>query len=176
MMRLITLILALGLTLSLSANAAEAHSQDRLEVSKTLVLIRHAEKSAGEDKDPSLSPAGKRRSERLVNKLKNYRFSQLLASPFKRTQETLLPISEALGIPITVIDIKSGLEAHITATINTVEAQAGDVLIAGHSNTVPKIISALGGPKIDDLDENQYSNIYELKIYSSGKVEFTQLE
>ena len=176
MMRLIYVILALSLTLSLSANATEVHNQDRLEVRKTLVLIRHAEKSAGEDKDPSLSQAGKIRAERLVNKLKHYRFSQLLASPFKRTQETLHPISESLGIPIKVIDVKSGLEAHIIATVNTIEAQAGDVLIAGHSNTIPMIISALGGPKIDDLDENQYSNIYELKIYSSGEVEFTRLE
>lgn len=176
MMRLIILILALSLTLSLSANATELHSQELLGVSKTLVLVRHAEKSAGEDNDPNLSQAGKIRAEGLVHKLKNYRFSQLLASPFKRTQATLQPISEALGIPITVIEVESGLEAHITATINTVEARAGDVLIAGHSNTLPRIIAAFGGPKIDDLDEHQYSNIYELKIYSSGRVEFTLLE
>ena len=175
-MRLIIVILSLCLTLSINVNAAENHSQVPSEVIKTLVLIRHAEKSAGEEKDPSLSQAGNIRAEQLVNKLKNYRFSQLLVTPFKRTQETLLPISKALDLPITVIEVKSGLEAHIAATVNAVESQAGDVLIAGHSNTLPMIIAAFGGPKIDDLDEDQYSNIYEIKIQHSGDVEFTQIE
>ncbi|AQS39660.1 phosphoglycerate mutase family protein [Shewanella psychrophila] len=168
--------MALSLTLSLNANGTEIRSQDQLEVSKTLVLIRHGEKSAGKNKDPDLSQPGKRRAEQLIHKLKNYQFSQLLATPFKRTQETLLPISKALDLPITIIDVKSGLEAHIAATVKAVESQSGDVLIAGHSNTLPMIITAFGGPKIDDLNEDEYSNIYELKIYRSGEVAFTQVE
>jgi len=42
------------------------------------------------------------------------------------------------------------------------------VLVVGHSNTVPKIIAALGGPALADICDAAYSNIFTLVIPASG--------
>ena len=38
------------------------------------------------------------------------------------------------------------------------------MLVVGHSNTVPAIIGALGGPKMDELCETEYSNLFTLAL------------
>jgi hypothetical protein len=38
------------------------------------------------------------------------------------------------------------------------------VLVVGHSNTIPSIITALGGPKMADLCDDQYSMFFTLVI------------
>ena len=48
-------------------------------------------------------------------------------------------------------------------------AQAGGVvLIVGHSNTIPLIIAALGGPKMPDLCDSEYANLFVLEMPTSG--------
>jgi hypothetical protein len=40
------------------------------------------------------------------------------------------------------------------------------VLIVGHSNTVPQIIRAAGGPELPDLPENEFDNLFVLTACS----------
>jgi hypothetical protein len=40
--------------------------------------------------------------------------------------------------------------------------------VAGHSNTIPRIIAALGGPSMPDLCETQYSMLYVLEFAAGG--------
>jgi hypothetical protein len=42
------------------------------------------------------------------------------------------------------------------------------VLVVGHSNTVPAIIAALGGPKLPDLCDAAYSNLFLLHLPADG--------
>ncbi len=42
------------------------------------------------------------------------------------------------------------------------------VLVVGHSNTVPSIIAALGGPKLADLCDSAYSNLFVLVLGEPG--------
>ncbi|QFU21519.1 histidine phosphatase family protein [Shewanella eurypsychrophilus] len=175
-MRFFLVILAFCLSVPQTSVASDKQRSDQLAAIKTIILVRHAEKAPGATKDPSLSEAGDKRAQALIAKLADQPLSLLLSSPYKRTQETLAPISSARDLEIKVIDTKAGLKEHIKASIAAITSHKGNVLIAGHSNTVPLIISALGGPKIKPITEEQYSNIYYLRLYQSGKVELEQQE
>ena len=65
---------------------------------------------------------------------------QVFVSSFKRTQLTAKPMLQQ----------QPGLPAQIEEDSDTValkiRAASGNVLVVGHSNTVPEIIASLGGP------------------------------
>jgi hypothetical protein len=65
-----------------------------------------------------------------------------------------------LGIPPQVIDTSTG---HVQAVAGVVRAQTGVVLVIGHSNTVPAILAALGGPQLPDLCETSFHHIFLLR-------------
>jgi bisphosphoglycerate-dependent phosphoglycerate mutase len=44
------------------------------------------------------------------------------------------------------------------------------VVVVGHSNTIPAVIAALGGPKVNDLCENEYSTMFTLIIDEAAGV------
>jgi len=44
------------------------------------------------------------------------------------------------------------------------------VLVVGHSNTIPAIIAALGGPRMPDLCDPEYAGLYVLIIRANGTV------
>ena len=52
--------------------------------------------------------------------------------------------------------------------------RGGKILIVGHSNTIPGIIEALGGPRLPNLCDNEYSNLFLMYIPASGKPELTR--
>ena len=69
-MRSLAVILAAFLFVSFSAEGVSAQSK------KTIILVRHAEKDVSDtaDKnDPELSPEGRQRAERLLEKIKKYK-------------------------------------------------------------------------------------------------------
>ena len=129
-----------------------------------VVLVRHAEKASPTDPDPSLSEAGKARALALVEALANTTPSAIIVSSRKRTAETGEPLSAKLGIREQVISLEGSTPAaHITAVANAVRKQKGVVLVVGHSNTVPAIIKALGGPALPDICDASYATLYVLQ-------------
>ncbi len=173
MMRLLTLTFALITLLPNWLYAEEIQNSVTLTAKKIIVLVRHAEKSVSASKDPSLSQKGELRAKSLLSTLKNTPFSGLIATPYKRTQETLHPMSEQRRLPLIIVDISSGVTAHIDATVKAIQSRTGNVLVAGHSNTIPLIISALGGPEVNPIGEDEYSNMYILSFSATNKVELT---
>ncbi|QNV04574.1 phosphoglycerate mutase family protein [Shewanella algae] len=149
----IFLLLCLSVFFSLPSLAADTN--------QTIFLVRHAEKAQGTD--PGLTAAGKA----LAEALRDTQLQRLMSSEFRRTQETLAPIATAKQLRIEVFPAKAGLEAHINAIADAVKASQGNVLIAGHSNTVPAIIKALGGPLVS-LNEQQYDQLFILTLGEQG--------
>jgi phosphohistidine phosphatase SixA len=49
------------------------------------------------------------------------------------------------------------------------KAEAGTVLVVGHSNTVPEIVAQLGGARPADLAETDYGDIF--RVRRDGTVE-----
>lgn len=73
-----------------------------------LLLIRHAlplRVEADEGRaDPSLSDEGRRQAKLLAAWLERERLDAVYSSPLRRARETAVPLAEAIGVPIVVID------------------------------------------------------------------------
>ena len=66
--------------------------------------------------------------------------------------------------------LATGGAAHVQAVADAVRRRpAGEVvLVVGHSNTIPAIVGALGGPRLPDLCDGQYATLYVLALPARG--------
>ena len=125
-----------------------------------VVLIRHAERAPGSD---ALSTPGKKRAAMLVRMFREAGVSAIFTSEFNRTKQTAEPLAQALGI--TPKQIASDL----TAARAQVVAAGTLPIVVGHSNTVPKLIGALGGPADIEIKDTEFDRMFIVTI-SSGSV------
>ncbi|MES2683460.1 MAG: histidine phosphatase family protein [Pseudomonadota bacterium] len=127
-------------------------------MTRTIILVRHAEKAPAGGKDPALSPAGEARAQALAAALAGASVTTIFTSPYQRTQRTAQPLASAMGITPQVVD------AAVPAVVSALKASAGEgvVLVVGHSNTVPGIIAALGGPVLAELPEESFNQLFVL--------------
>ncbi|MCX6627434.1 MAG: histidine phosphatase family protein [Candidatus Solibacter sp.] len=125
-----------------------------------VILVRHAEKEALPADDPGLTPAGKQRAAELARVVATWKAAgatvkALFASDAKRTQQTLAPLATAT-LPVT--QVKAADTAALVKKILAV--QGGVVVVAGHSNTVPAVIQALGGAAGITIDDAEFSRLF----------------
>jgi phosphohistidine phosphatase SixA len=140
----------------------------------TVILVRHAEKNIEPDNpNPNLSPAGQDRAQELVRILGNAGVTALYASQYGRTQQTVQPLANHLSLPVTQIDSKNTDELVRQISTNN---RGGVVFVAGHNNTVPAIIAALGGGSFPVIPENEFDNMFILTIYRFGKAKVVKLK
>jgi len=140
----------------------------------TIILIRHAEKNIEpSNPDPDLSPAGQARAQELARMFGAAGIKAIYATQYKRTQQTVKPLAEKLGLSATTVDAKNTAEL-----VKQIRAQHnGDVVfIAGHNNTVPEIIAALGGPEIPIIPETEFDNLYVVTIYRVGRAKLLKMK
>jgi|ERR1043166_9676370 broad specificity phosphatase PhoE len=140
----------------------------------TVILIRHAEKIIDpNNNDVDLSPAGQARAQELARIFGDAGINAIYATQYKRTQETVKPLADKLGLRVNVIDSKNTnqLLAQIRA-----QNSGQTVLIAGHNNTVPEIIAALGGPKYPTIAESEYDNLFVVTVYRTGQAKVVKMK
>lgn len=128
---------------------------------KTIVLVRHAEKADATSQDPELSAAGKERAQRLVKKVNKYRPKEIYSTDFKRTRDTVQPIATKRHLQIQSYDPRkqNELAAKILAS------PTKRVLISGHSNTVPGMANLLAKKELfKNLDDAEYGAIWVIRI------------
>ena len=177
-MRLMMLLLpALVLV---SAPAGQAQAEDAPEATLVFV-VRHAEKAADDPRDPSLSPEGEARAQALDQLLAHAGVTHLLSSDYKRTRDTLLPLAERTGLDLVLADPR---DAAGHATVIRGYPQGSVVVVAGHSNTVPALVRALGGTldgTVDDpqhgemLDDASYDRLFLLILGEPGQAQTVEL-
>jgi phosphohistidine phosphatase SixA len=138
----------------------------RLQADGTLVIIvRHAEKVDDSD-DPVLSEAGVQRAEALARALRDAEVSVIYTTPLRRTRDTAAPLTASTGVPVTVVDTQGSAQERaedLAARIRG-QPQGSVVLVVGHSNTVPAIIVALGGPDIGVMHDDDYADFFVLHL------------
>jgi phosphohistidine phosphatase SixA len=165
----------LVLVAMMSANAFSSRVSAIDQPPLILVLVRHAEKKPvpKENKDPDISPAGVARAEELVKMLGNTGITAIFATEYKRTQQTAKPLSDKLGLPVNVVEAKKTPEL-----VKQIRALgAGQVIfIAGHNNTVPEIIAALGGPQMPIIPETEFDNLFVLIVESDGTAKLVKMK
>ena len=124
----------------------------------TIFIVRHGEKAqSGDTKDPDLSDLGRARAEFLATMLKDVGITAIYATEFKRTQQTAAPLSRALNLKTTIVPAKE-----TEALVAKFNQGTGNVLIIGHSNTIPEILKALGVTATQLVDEADYDNLFVL--------------
>jgi broad specificity phosphatase PhoE len=140
---------------------AQASAQPATTV---VILVRHAEKAAAPAADPPLTAAGAERAKALAVALANAHVQAVITTELVRTRETARPLAEALGLRAEIVH-SGPRPGHAKAVADAVRAHAGQtVLVVGHSNTIPAIIAALGGPTLPDICDTQYSNLFVLAL------------
>jgi phosphohistidine phosphatase SixA len=129
----------------------------------TVVIVRHAERGNNDPADPSLSPEGQVRAEALVTALDGAEIGAIYSTPFKRTQESVQPLSKRFKIPVTTRPISgNNIPAYAEQFAKEILAKdAGKtVVIVGHSNTVPELVKAFSGRSVPAYSEDEYDRFY----------------
>jgi broad specificity phosphatase PhoE len=99
----------------------------------------------------------------LAHVLRDLPVDALFASQFRRTGQTLAPLADRLELPITVAPLQpDDLTGSLTALARRIlaEYQGKTVVVAGHSNTVPALIEALGVAGAPALTEQDYDDLF----------------
>lgn len=147
----------------IATSAAAAFAQP------TAFLVRHAERADTgtaaakmTGADPDLSAAGKVRAETLAKMLKDARITAIYTTEYVRTKQTAGPLATMLGVQVTVVPSKD-----TAGLIQKVKAATGNVLVVGHSNTVPDVIKALGVAEPVTIAESEFDYLF---IVSRGEL------
>ena len=102
---------------------------------KTIILVRHAEKSATGSAadmakgDPDLSPEGHERAERFARAVKKYRPQEIFSTDYKRTRQTAEPIAKLRKKEVQTYD--PAKQADLAEKILTSKTER--FVIVGHS-------------------------------------------
>ncbi len=127
---------------------------------KMVILTRHAERADGQatmsaSTDPQLSAAGEARAAKLAMMLADANITAMFTTEFRRTKDTAAPLAAKLKLTPDVV-----AAAQAAALVEKIRAHANDIVfVVGHSNTVPAIIKALGGPDVM-IGDNEYDNLF----------------
>jgi phosphohistidine phosphatase SixA len=133
-----------------------------LAAQQTIFLVRHAERADSAPgtsptmaADPDLSDAGRARAASLAAALKDANITAIYVTEFKRTQQTAAPLARALGLTVKTVTSRSTPEL-----IKQLEATRGNVLVVGHSNSVPDVIKGLGVTTPVTIGDDEFDNMF----------------
>ena len=130
---------------------------------RTIFLVRHAEK-ASTAADAPLSPEGEKRAECLAAMLKDAGIKQIYVTDVTRTQQTAAPLAKALKIKPTILPAKDP-----NALIkNLAYTGGGNILVVGHSDTVPFVIARLQGGTVAPIGENEYDRMFVMTVVEAA--------
>ncbi|HEY0730279.1 MAG TPA: phosphoglycerate mutase family protein, partial [Pyrinomonadaceae bacterium] len=124
----------------------------------TVILVRHAEKNLDDpnNQDPDLTAAGFARAEEIARMFSGAGINTIFATQYKRTQQTVKPLSDRTGVPVTLLNSKETDEL-VTRVQTSLRGQT--IFVAGHNSTVPAIASALSGESFSTIPETEYDNL-----------------
>ncbi len=138
----------------------------------TLILVRHAEKVKDGSNDPILTPDGEARANELMYILKHVELNAIYSTPYKRTQQTVLPTARDKNLEIQ--NYKPGDRDFLKKVLNSHSGKT--VLIVGHSNTIPMLANELAGQKdYKDLNDATYDNLFFAQVHSSGQTKIIRM-
>lgn len=141
----IVVLLCAGLT-------AQAFAQE------PIYIIRHAEKELS-GTDPALTETGRKRAAAWAEMFRPSELNIILTSDAKRTRETGGIIARSLGIPHKEFPIED-----VAGLIDLIEFdhEQDNVLIVGHTETIPQILSNLGSFEDVEIGQSDFANLFVL--------------
>lgn len=137
-----------------------------------VIVVRHAEKAADDPRDPSLSDAGQRRAQALADALEDSDLKAIYTTQYRRTQLTAEPLSNHAGVVVDIRPVNAenaaGYAAELVSDIRA-RHSGQTVLVVGHSNTVPEIVTALSGVETAPIQESEYDRLTLVALPTTGK-------
>ena len=100
--------------------------------------------------------------------LENAGITAIMQTDQQRSRDTAAPLAAKLGLRPEVFPLPARGQTeqralHIKALDIAVRRHAGGVvLVVGHEQTVPAIISSLGGPQLPDICPTVFDNLFVL--------------
>ena len=169
-MKKYTLIFLLSLCTLFISN--KSFGQTEFKGTRTVYIVRHAEKDTGSN--PAISIAGKKRAGDLYRTLRRKHIELIMASQFRRTGMT----ADSLRLYNKIDSIQYTADANgdkFYSTLLTRAGKAKNILVVGHSNTLPSIVRKLGvsGYTVKELPETEFDNLFIVKI-KKGKATLVQ--
>ena len=156
------------LVFALTLTTVPAMAQDQV-----VFLVRHAERApvpAGQPSrgmmgdDPPLSAAGQDRARRLAAMLASADIKHILTTEYQRTRQTAAPIAERSNIKPVM-----GAAKDPQPFIDQIQKASGNVLVVGHSNTLPDLLKRLGVTRGITIADNEYDNLFVVVRRGAGE-------
>lgn len=135
---------------------------------RTIVLVRHAERAdAGTqpaaNADPDLSPAGRTRASSLARVLADAKITTIFTTELKRTQQTAEPLAKVLQLATVTVPANNTAQL-----IDQIKMTNGNVLVVGHSNTIPEIMKRLGVQAQFTIPDDQFDDLFVVTMPTGG--------
>jgi len=144
---------------------------------KVVFVVRHAEKIS--ETDQRLTEAGRARAARLARMLKDSGVGAVYATDTERTRDTVKPLADALGLAITLYDTGATMAGPADARpfVARLRKEHGNdtVLVAGHSNTIPDLLKALGCSEAVSIAADEYDDIFIVVPRADGTATLVRL-
>ncbi|MFI5361179.1 MAG: histidine phosphatase family protein [Elusimicrobiota bacterium] len=122
-----------------------------------IFIVRHAEKKNPKDDKSLLSPSGFKRADDLKRVFSSVDLKAVYRTEYERTAQTGVPTAAAHNLsPIeTKSDDVKGL-----AVILKARPPSEDVLVVGHSDTIPDLLTELGVSTRAAIAPGDYDNLF----------------
>ncbi len=166
-MRLVTRGMLVALSLLLVTCASTLPSLTPAAAA-TYIVVRHAEKGIDDPRNPALTEEGRKRAHSLARQFASMPLTAAYATSFKRSQQTALPWATASGISVATYDAARP-SVEFAKHLRRDHAR-GRVLVVGHSNTVPEIVSALCECPVRPMGDTDYGRLFEVSVDRAGRV------
>ncbi len=130
---------------------------------QVVIVVRHAERADGAatagtgmqgSPDPDLSEVGKARAAKLAEMLASAGVTAIYTTEYARTKATAAPLAAKLNVTSEVVPARE--QASLIQKLKSLKS--GAALVVGHSNTVPAIVAAMGGPAFT-IGDDEYDNL-----------------
>ena len=142
------------------------------EKQSTYFLVRHAEKTT-EKPNPGLTDAGLARAAKLAALLDGLKIDQVMSTDYKRTQDTAAPLAKSKNLSIQSYD--PNMQKDLFTDLSVFNKQ--NVLVVGHSNTIPKLANILIGKEaIAEYDHEDYSNLLIISVSQPGVATYERFQ
>ena len=128
------------------------------QASRTIFLVRHAE-AVSTAPTAVLTPAGEKRAQCLAHTLADASIKQIYVSDAKRTQATAAPLATQLKLTPTVIASND-----LSTLVRNLLYGTGNVLVVGHSNTIPVIIQRLQAGNAAVIGEKEFDKLFVVTV------------
>ena len=159
--------------ISIAALALVVCTATTVAAQQVIYVVRHAERSDGAPaagqamtapaNDPPLSTEGHARAARLASMLRSAGISQIFSTEYQRTRQTAAPLAKALNLETTTSPAREP-----DALLARIREGKGNVLVVGHSNTVPELLKRLGVNDPITIAESEYDNLFIVTRPATG--------